>query len=159
MGIIDEDKTGLMKQKNQDPELFLFFTEIGIIEQLARSRLESVLPDNMRMSHFVMLNHLVRLGSKWSPARLAAALQVTRAAITNTLKRLEADGLVEVEIDPADARGKLVVLTSAGKSRRDACVDNIRPFLAELRERFGGEMFADTLPVLRDLRVYLDEHR
>lgn len=148
-----------MSETNQDPELFLFFTEIGIIEQLARTRLESVLPDNMRMSHFVLLNHLLRLGGKWSPARLAAALQVTRAAITNTLKRLERDGLVEVEVDPADGRGKLVVLTRAGKSRRDACVDSIKPLLAELQDRFGNEMFADTLPVLRDLRIYLDRHR
>ena len=52
-----------MSETNKDPELFLFFTEIGIIEQLARNRLESVLPDNMRMSHFVLLNHLVRLGA------------------------------------------------------------------------------------------------
>ena len=48
----------------------------------------------LKMSHFILLNHLVRLGGKWSPARLAAALQVTKAAVTNNLKRLEARGLV-----------------------------------------------------------------
>ncbi len=159
MGAINEDKTSLMSETNQDPELFQFFTEIGIIEQLTRARLESVLPDNMKMSHFILLNHLLRLGGKWSPARLASALQVTKAAITNTLKRLEARGLVEIEADPTDGRAKLVGLTRAGKSRRDACIDNIKPFLVELQDRFGREIFVDALPVLQELRAYLDEHR
>jgi len=148
-----------MSESKPDPELFLFFTEIGIIEQLARARLESVLPDNMKMSHFILLNHLVRLGGKWSPARLAAALQVTKAAITNTLSRLEARGLVEIEADPDDGRAKLVSLTTAGKTRRDACVDNIKPFLVELQEKLGREIFTDALPRLRELRIYLDQHR
>jgi DNA-binding MarR family transcriptional regulator len=148
-----------MSETRQDPELFLFFTEIGIIEQLTRARLESVLPDNMKMSHFALLNHLVRLGGKWSPARLAAALQVTRAAITNTLNRLEARGLVEIETDPDDGRAKLVSLTAAGKSRRDACIDNIKPLLLELEEQFGREFFVDALPRLQELRSYLDQHR
>jgi len=159
MGIIDADQTSLMTETNQDPELFLFFTEIGIIEQLTRARLESVLPDNMKMSHFILLNHLVRLGGKWSPARLAAALQVTKAAITNTLNRLEARGLVEIEADPDDGRAKLVSLTATGKSRRDACVDTIQPLLAELQQKFGREVFADALPLLQALRTYLDQHR
>ena len=148
-----------MSETRQDPVLFLFFTEIGIIEQLTRARLEKVLPDNMKMSHFALLNHLVRLGGEWSPARLAAALQVTRAAITNTLNRLEARGLVEIETDPDDGRAKLVSLTAAGKSRRDACVDKIKPLLVELEERFGREFFAKVLPQLQELRIYLDQHR
>lgn len=148
-----------MTETNQGPELFLFFNEIGIIEQLTRAELESVLPYNMKMSHFILLNHLLRLGGKWSPARLAVALQVTKAAITNTLKRLEARGLVKVEADPGDGRGKLVSLTRAGKLRRDACIDNIEPFLAELQDRFGKELFVEALPFLQDLRAYLDERR
>ncbi len=148
-----------MSETRQDPELFLFFTEIGIIEQLTRARLESVLPDNMKMSHFALLNHLARLGGKWSPARLAAALQVTRAAITNTLNRLEARGLVEIETDPDDGRAKLVSLTAAGKFRRDACIDNIKPLLVELEDKFGREFFVDALPRLQELRIYLDQHR
>lgn len=148
-----------MSKKEQDPVLFLFFTEIGIIEQLTRTRLESVLPDNMKMSHFALLNHLARLGGEWSPARLAAALQVTRAAITNTLNRLEARGLVKVETDPDDGRAKLVSLTAAGKSRRDACIDNIKPLLVELEDKFGCEFFVDALPKLQELRIYLDQHR
>lgn len=148
-----------MKDTRRDPELFVFFNEIGIIEQLTRARLESLLPDNLRMPHFVLLNHLVRLGGKWSPARLAAAFQVTRAAVTNTLKRLEARGLVKVEADPADGRGKLVSLTAAGRRTRDRCVANVEPLLAELQQQFGQQVFSDSLPLLQALRRYLDEHR
>ena len=74
--------------------------EIGIIDQLSSARLESVLPDGLKMSHFIVLNHLVRLEGNWSPVRLASAFQVTKDAITNTLKKLEKRGLVSIEADP-----------------------------------------------------------
>ena len=91
-----------MPEQSQDPLIFRFFTEIGIIEQLARARLERALPDGMKISQFAVLNHLVRLPGKWSPARLASAFQVTRAAMTNTLQRLESRGLIKIEADPGD---------------------------------------------------------
>ena len=62
----------------KDPPLFRLLTEIGIIEQLARNQLERNLPDQLTMSQFVVLNHLVRLGGAWSPLRLAKAFQVTK---------------------------------------------------------------------------------
>ena len=76
-------------EPTKDPISFRFFTEIGIIEQLARNRLERGLPDGLKISQFSVLNHLVRLGGEWSPARLARAFQVTKGAMTNTLQRLE----------------------------------------------------------------------
>jgi len=149
----------MMKEKSDDPALFRLFTEIGIIDQLARAKLESALPENMKISHFILLNHLVRLGGKWSPARLAAALQVTKAAITNTMNRLEARGLVSIEADPRDGRGKLVSLTGAGERLRARCLANIEPFLEELEQQFGAACFIDALPFLQRLRCHLDENR
>ena len=69
-----------MVEPAEDPPAFRLFTEIGIIEQLARNRLERGLPDGLKVSQFVVLNHLVRLGGEWSPARLANAFQVTKGA-------------------------------------------------------------------------------
>lgn len=148
-----------MTEKSDDPVMFRFFNEIGIIEQLVRARLESTLPGEMKMSHFALLNHLVRLGGKWSPARLAAAFQVTKPAITNTMNRLEARGLIRVEADPADGRGKLVSLTPAGRRLREQCISNIEPFLTELQHNFGIESFDDALPFLQRLRRHLDQNR
>ena len=148
-----------MTTEQNDPTVFQVLNEIGIIDQLARAKLERVLPDDLKISHFVVLNHLVRLGGEWNPARLAAAFQITKAAMTNTLKRLEARGLVRIEADPADGRAKLVSLTPAGKAVREQSIANIGPFLVELGEQFDDARLVDALPLLRELRIYLDEHR
>ena len=146
-------------ESTQDPLLFQFFVEVGIIEQLSRARLESVLPDGLKISQFNILNHLLRLGGDWSPARLASAFQVTKGAITNSLQRLESRGLVKVVADPRDGRGKLVSLTSAGCEMRELCIRSIEPLLVDLEKEFGKQRFANALPFLEEVRKYLDEHR
>lgn len=143
----------------KDPIAFRFFTEIGIIEQLARNRLERGLPDGLKISQFGVLNHLVRLGGEWSPARLARAFQVTKGAMTNTLQRLEKRGLIRVQADPRDGRGKLVGLTEAGREMRLRCVESISPLLADLSTELSDKEFTSALPVLEKVRRYLDSHR
>ncbi len=142
-----------------DPPIFAFFNEVGIIEQLARNAFERALPDGLRVSHFAVLNHFVRLGGERSPARLARAFQVTKGAMTNTLQKLEARDLVEIRPDPADGRGKLVRITPAGRRAREAAVAALAPELAALGERFDADDFAAALPFLREVRAFLDEAR
>ncbi len=146
-------------EPTKDPIAFRFFTEIGIIEQLARNRLERGLPDGLKISQFSVLNHLVRLGGEWSPVRLARAFQVTKGAMTNTLQRLEKRGLIRVLADPRDGRGKLVDLTEAGRKMRLRCVESISPLLADLSRELSDKEFASALPVLEKVRRYLDSHR
>ena len=148
-----------MTEKDPDPLLFRFFNEVGIIDQLARAKLESVLPDGLKISQFIALNHLVRLGGNWSPARLANAFQVMKGAITNTLKRLELRGLVNAVADPGDGRGKLVRLTAAGRDMREQCVRSIGPVLIDLEAKFSEKRFAKALPLQEEGRRYIDERR
>lgn len=148
-----------MNKNNRDPLLFRFLTEVGIIDQLATAKLESALPDGMKTSQFLVLNHLVRLGGEWSPARLATALQVTRGAMTNTLNRLESRRLIEVSPDPGDGRAKLVSLTAAGRDTRERCVQSVQPMLAAMESALGRRRFERALPLLEESRRYLDEHR
>jgi DNA-binding MarR family transcriptional regulator len=143
----------------EDPLAFRLLTEIGIIGQLATSRFERGLPDNLRMSQFSVLNHLVRLGGEWSPVRLANAFQVTKGAMTNTLKRLEIRGLVDVRPDPADGRAKLVTITDVGRNMRLRCVKSINPVFADLSQEISEKELAQALPVLEAIRVFLDAHR
>jgi len=149
-------------QPTKDLLAFRFFTEIGIIEQLARNQLEASLPDGIKMAQFVVLNHLVRLGDEtgeWAPARLANALQVTKGAMTNTLQRLEKRQLVSITPDPHDGRGKLVEITSAGREMRLRCVSSITPFLTTLSKEVSERELASVLPVLEKVREYLDLQR
>ena len=148
-----------MTEKDLDPPIFRFFTEIGVIEQLTRAKLERALPDGMKISQFTVLNHLVRLPGSWSPARLASAFQVTRAAMTNTLQRLESRGLIKIEADPGDGRGKLIRLRQTGRDMREKCISNIHPFLADMEKEFSEQSFVSALPLLEEVRNYLDEHR
>ena len=99
-------KTLTLKQQ----ALFTLFNEIGIISQLSSARLARMLPHGLTVAQFSVLNHLVRLEGDWSPARLAAAFQVTKGTMTSTLQRLVAKGLISLEPDPSDGRAKHVKL-------------------------------------------------
>ncbi len=142
-----------------DPPLFALLTEVSIIEHLSRNRLERVLPDGLRASHFAVLNHLVRLGDGRSPARIARAVQVERATMTNTLQRLEARGLIRLAPDPQDGRGKRVYLTDAGRAAREAAVASAEAAIAPIAAGLGEAEVLAALPLLRRLRAALDQAR
>ena len=148
-----------MVDPSGDPSEFRLFTEIGIINQLASSQLERSLPDGLKISQFTVLNHLVRLGGEWSPARLASAFQVTKGAMTNTLQRLEKRSLVKIIADPRDGRGKLVSITRPGRKMRTRCVESVGPLILELSKNISAQDLAMVLPVLESIREYLDTHR
>jgi DNA-binding MarR family transcriptional regulator len=142
-----------------DPLLFQFFNEIGIIEQLTRAQLERALPLGLTMAQFKVLNHFARLGGEKSPARLARAFQVTKGAMTNAVQKLEAKGFVETTPNPDDGRSKRVRITAAGLEAREAGIAAIAPIFPFLLGEFDEREFAAALPFLRRLRVFLDENR
>lgn len=141
------------------PPLFVLMKEIGIIEQLSRNRLERVLPNGLTSSQFRLLNHLARLQGDWSPARLAAAFQVTKAALTNTVGKLEKQGMVQVEPDPKDQRGKLVRITGKGIETRNECIRRLEPSMQEVGAILSQKDIDTIMPVLVRLRSYLDDNR
>jgi DNA-binding MarR family transcriptional regulator len=146
----------------RDDSVFLFFrlfTEIGIIAQLSGNKLERVLPEGMSLAQFSVLNHFVRLGGAWSPSRLAAAFQVTKGAMTNTLQRLEAQGHVKIVPDETDARAKLVEITDAGRKAREAAILATGPIIVQLAGLVSAADVKGALPFLESLRKVLDEHR
>ena len=138
---------------------FRMFNEIGIISQLSSNRLERVLPPGMSIAQFSLLNHLVRLGGAWAPSRLARAFQVTKGAMTNTLQRLEAQGLIRVAVDPDDARGKLVEITEAGRKMREKCVRATGTVMGDIIKLVPADDVGAVLPFLERLRKTLDENR
>ncbi len=131
------------------------FGELLTADQLLRARLTKVLPNRMEISHFSVLNHLARGGEK-TPAQLARAFHVTRGAMTNTLGKLEIAGYVHVRPDWDDARRKLVSISPAGQSAREAALAAITPVVTELMDELGETKVRAALPVLRELRVKLE---
>jgi DNA-binding MarR family transcriptional regulator len=148
-----------MTGTDPDPSIFRFFTEIGIIEQLARNRVERRLPHGLKLSQFSALNHFVRLEREESPLQLAKAFQVTKGTMTNTIQRLEALGFVVVRPDPDDGRGKRVGITGAGRAAHRESLDALGPDLSFIESELGGERFEQVLPMLEKVRVFLDQNR
>lgn len=143
----------------RQPPMFDVFNEIGIISQLSSNAFERVMPEGMSMAQFSVLNHFVRLGGPRNPVDLARAFQVTKGAMTNTISKLAAKGLVDVADDPDDRRAKLVDITEAGRGMRQECLDRLAPELAKLTALGPEDDWRAALPFLRRLRAWLDANR
>jgi DNA-binding MarR family transcriptional regulator len=136
----------------RDPLAIVLFSEIVMIEQLARNRLSRALPRGMELSHFMVLNHFARLGGEKTPAQLARVFHVTKGAMTNTLQRLDASGYLHIRPDWDDARRKWVGLSPAGQAARDQAVERIAPVFDDVLAHLGPDRLRDALPVLRTMR-------
>ncbi len=146
------------KMSNQTDSLAVaLFSEILTVDQLARNNVAKALPRGMVLSHFSVLNHLARTQSERTPAQLARTFHLTRGAMTNTLRKLEASGYVHIRPDWDDARRKMVTISPSGRSARDAALAAIAPIIAEAVEKVGAEKVRAILPVMRDLRINLSE--
>lgn len=140
----------------EHPEIQVF-DEIGMIEVGVRTIITRCLPVGVTYPQFEVMNHLARRGEHRTPAQIAAALQMTPGAITNTLQRLEATGLAVVEPDPSDKRKKRVAMTAAGRQAYQRAMAAIKPRMANLREGFTQKEFREALPFLRALRAWMED--
>lgn len=135
-----------------------FFTEVGIIEQLSRNFVERHLPDGMTFAQFGLLMHLTRQppDATHTPVALARAMQVTKGAMTNTLQRLDARGLVHIAPDPDDGRGKRVRLSEAGWRAVPEILQNLKPAFESFAAEIDLSQLGQLLPSLESVREVLD---
>ncbi len=121
-------------QKFDDDELTLItlLSEVGAIEQIARSKLDSALPGNLNVSNFALLNHFGRRRKEKTPLQLAKIFNVTKGAMTNTLNKLEKLGYIHIRPDWEDARKKLVSISQSGIEARNNSMNLIKPLLNKI---------------------------
>jgi DNA-binding MarR family transcriptional regulator len=148
---MDRDRTGAL--------IFGFFNEIGIVSQLSSALFSRLIPSGVHLSHFIVLNHLVRVGDGRTPLQIATALQVTKATMTHTVAVLVKHGFVEVAANPEDGRSKLVRLTPAGREFRDAAIAGLAPAFGFIAENLTAEEILAAMPVLEKVRKLLDAER
>jgi len=153
--------TAKKKPLPTDHQLLLFslFTEIGIIQQLSSNAVRPLLPKGMSMAQYGILNHFARRGGTETPAQLASAFQVTKGAMTHTLQRLEAQHFVKIKPDPADARRKLVSVTSKGLTAHAKTGRALVPYFTEIAAKLDVPALLAALPALQALRAHLDDAR
>lgn len=145
--------------KDQTPLYFQFFTEVGILNQLSRAGFEAHLPKGITLAHFSVLNHLVRLGGGQTPLQIAKAFQLPKTTMTHTLSVLEKRDLVVMRPNPDDGRSKSVYLTDLGREFRDDAISSSVPYFTSFAERFPPEQLKEVLPVLAEMRGFLDKER
>ena len=131
---------------------------LGAVAALSRAlSLEQRRPFEGRVltgSQLSALFFLARTPSGLTPGRLAELLTVSAGAVTQLVDALRADGHVDIRVNPADARSRIIVLSCASRDE----VEHFEGATAErLRPRFAALTPAE-LTTLADLmnRVTLE---
>ena len=141
-------------------ELFRLFSEIAIIDQLVRSDAERQLAPDLNMPQFALLSHMIRIREESSLVQLARAMQVTKAAMTNTAGRLAEKNMVAISADPHDKRGKRISVTPAGIRAHQRALELLgQRFDPLLNNVLPAESISQTLATLTVLRTWLDALR
>ncbi len=145
--------------ENTGSPYFRLFNEIGILEQLSRTIFQARLGHGMLVSHFAVLNHLLRVEDGRTPLALARAFQVPKTTMSHTLAGLDAAGFIRMKPNAADGRSKRVWITPAGRRFRDASIAAVGPDLDDLACAFSEDRVARILPELEALRKIMDRRR
>ena len=138
---------------------FQLFNEIAIIDQLARAMFEARLPEGILVSHFAILNHLVRVRDGQTPLALARAFQTPKTTITHTVSVLVRHGFVELRPNPKDGRSKCVFISEEGRAFRDQAIAALAPDLDEIAAIFPPKKIEPLIEGLEALRVWMDVRR
>ncbi|MGZ3404385.1 MAG: MarR family winged helix-turn-helix transcriptional regulator [Phenylobacterium sp.] len=133
------------------------FDEIRYIGHLVRTAIARKLPVGLTYPQFEVMNLLSRRGDGITPLEIARALQMTKSGLTNTLQRLHARRLINVEHCANDGRRKRIWLTPEGRTGYAQSMAAIRPKMEDLRDGFTQKEFRDALPFLKALRTWLGE--
>jgi DNA-binding MarR family transcriptional regulator len=146
--------------KNSKQELtFRFFNEISIIQQLSSNIFGRHLPDGLHVSHFSVLNHLIRMGDGRTPLQITESFQVTKGTMTHTLSTLSGRGLINIQPHATDGRSKVVFLTSAGREFHAVAINTLGEAFKKLGTLMNVDELIAILPVVQQLREALDANR
>ena len=113
----------------------------------------------MLLSHFAVLNHLIRVADGRTPLELARAFQVPKTTMTHTLAGLERAGYVAMRRNEQDGRSKRVWITEEGRAFRDGAVAAMAPDFVELNGEFPVDKVRQIVPHLECLRKIMDARR
>ncbi len=130
------------------------FARLARLTRMVEDAVEEVFRlHGLRQGEFDVLAALRRSGAPYTmiPSELSAVLMTSRAGMTSRLDRLEAAGLVERNLDPADRRSFQIVLTDKGREVIDATLTDHAANLAGLAEGLTPEDAATLNRIVRGL--------
>jgi DNA-binding MarR family transcriptional regulator len=130
------------------------FAELSAIDRLAAIHMERLMPGGLTTAQFNVLTRLATHGRR-TPGELAAAMALSKPAMSHALARLEAAGLAHIGADPSDGRRRQVTITAAGEQAYNQGSAALAPMLRALRLSFASDEFEAALPFLSRLRTWL----
>ena len=140
-------------------ELYSVMNEVQIVSQLWSNEMRHVMPGDLSVAQFSVLNWFSRVDDEATPGRLARAFQVTKGAMTHTLGRLLDARLITISPDPSSGRRKIVRRTAQGAQLREAAIANTFGVLEEFASDIDASRLKRILPTLRQMRRHLDAKR
>jgi DNA-binding MarR family transcriptional regulator len=87
------------------------------------------------------------------PSQLAETFGTTRGNVSHCISSLEAKGLLQRTIDPADARSYLLALKPQGKKCALRVIRAFDRLQAEFEKEVGKTVLSDTLKTIRKLET------
>lgn len=154
---MDDQKRKKNSTENRDvADLFSFFNEIGIINQLSSSLFQKRLSDGVTVAQFSVLNHLTRVQDGQTPLVLASAFQVPKTTMTHTLASLENRGLIEMKPNADDGRSKCVWLTNTGQNFREEAIVSLAEDMKRLAPQLDTDAMIKAIPMLVKVRSVLE---
>ena len=137
------------------------FVLIGIINQLATTRLNRVLAElDLPMAQFFLLTHLSHNPSRgWTVTRLAEVMEVNQPAMTKTTQRLIKKDFLRVEADRKDKRIRYNFVTEKGLEALFRAWEKLVPDVEELQSAWNPGDMTQLQDLLEKLKNQLDEAR
>jgi DNA-binding MarR family transcriptional regulator len=130
----------------------LTFSLLGAA-QAVEARIESALtPLGLSLAKLTVLGILVGSNSPLTLGELAQKLACVRSNVTQLVDRLETDGLVRREPDPADRRSIRAVITDAGRDRERAgsqALARVQDEISQVLARFDSGHVEQALAALK----------
>ncbi len=148
-----------MTPEDEQQNVSRFFTEVGIIQQLISTRLESLLPGRMSATQFGILGHLSRRPQGETPLQLSKAFQTPKTSMTHMLGVLQKLEFVSIEPHPEDGRSKVARATPKGQDFLQECMGRMRQELAPVMSVLSTKPFTEALPHLQRIREAFDQER
>ncbi len=133
------------------------FTEVAIIEHLARTRIERTSDNPASAGEFGILNYFNRThpdpdtigGSAW-------AFQEDEARTIDKIASLEAKGYVIVTPPQSRESDAVVFVTEAGREAQEEKIQSMAPEFEQLVAEIPSADLITTVRTLREIRLTLD---
>lgn len=151
-----DDFREVLEERKSASTIQVLFKVARLVNEAALARVNEARVGALayRPSHTALIPHLALEGSRITA--LAAAMQISKQAVSQVVEELEEMKVVRRVPDPADGRAKLVKLTSSGRKSMLSGLALLTALQAELAEVVGDEAMKDLGTTLTALLAHIE---